>query len=189
MRDSVLRESPTRPARAANVMPFASRNRRSACVMVVKLHHMQRSVKRTLAIDANDSGSAANLSFGVPTTSSKPRAKRPPQQIPSKDRYNYIAEWAYERDKSQAAITKGIGVDKGTVSRWFNQKVMPTQEHTTMLAEFLGLSEPAALFRHPVDEKFFSVLRHRSEADRERAAEVLSVMFRQEPASIRKVYG
>lgn len=83
-------------------------------------------------------------------------------------RRHYIVDWAAKRGKNQAEIVRGVGVDKGTVSRWFDGTV-PREEHLLALAGYLEVSDPPdpeALFRHPDEDWFLRLFRQQSEDTR-----------------------
>lgn len=95
-------------------------------------------------------------------------------------RIHYIPEWATLRSMRQADIVKAfpadMNVNKSTVSRWFKGS-LPEKRHLEGLGEIFGI-EPASLFRHPDDDWIAKFFRERTEAERDRAIEVLKAMFR-----------
>lgn len=101
-----------------------------------------------------------------------PRPSRPP----SSHRVHYIVEWAEHRGLIQADIARELGVDKSTVSRWFDGAV-PTESYLVGLAELLGADEPAALFRHPDDDWLTRFLRGRSKQERDQIKATLEIAF------------
>ena len=90
-------------------------------------------------------------------------------------RFHYIKEWAERRNLKQADIVAATGANKGLVSRWF-KGVLPGQDYLAALAALFEI-EPAALFRHPEDDWLTQFFRERSEADRDKAKQMLQVMF------------
>ncbi len=91
-------------------------------------------------------------------------------------RIHYIAEWAALRQIKRSQIIKDLGVDKGTVSRWFNGS-LPLEKHLIPLAELLAAPEPASLFRHPDDDWIARFFRERQADERERAIRMLDAAF------------
>jgi transcriptional regulator with XRE-family HTH domain len=91
-------------------------------------------------------------------------------------RRHFIVEWAELRHKKRSDIARGIGADKGLVSRWFSG-VVPGDEHLDALAGFLGADDPLDLFRDPMEDWLSRFLRGRSEQERERIKATLEAAF------------
>lgn len=99
-------------------------------------------------------------------------------------RRHFIPEWAEKRDISQSEIGREIGADKSLVSRWFSG-TKPGEEYLQKLAALLvhqdkDATDPdvAALFRDPNDDWLMKFFKDRSEAEKEKAIEMLKLMFR-----------
>ncbi len=90
-------------------------------------------------------------------------------------RLHFIPEWAEYRGMKQADIVKGIGADKGLVSKWFAGTV-PSDKWIEPLAEALK-TDPSGLFRHPDDDWLARFFRQRSADERERAITMLEAAF------------
>jgi len=90
-------------------------------------------------------------------------------------RIHFIPEWAERRNLKQADIVALTGADKGLVSRWF-KGVLPKQNYLDMLASIFEI-DVASLFRHPDDDWLAQFFRDRTEAERDKAIEMLKVMF------------
>lgn len=73
---------------------------------------------------------------------------------------------------TQADLVRATGIDKGTVSRWFNEDNQSSPQFATqqILAELFH-TEPDALFRHPDDDWLaqFFIGRKREEIERIKA--------------------
>lgn len=91
-------------------------------------------------------------------------------------RFHCIPEWAERRGVSQADIMRGVGADKGTVSRWFDG-TLPMDKHLIALAGFLEAGEVAALFRHPDDDWMSRHLRGRSHDERQRMQAAIEALI------------
>jgi hypothetical protein len=91
-------------------------------------------------------------------------------------RLHYLVEWAARRGQKQADIVRGLGVDKSTVSRWFDGAV-PSEVHLIALADYLEAEEPAALFRHPDDDWLARFFRERSQDEADRMKAMLEAAF------------
>lgn len=91
-------------------------------------------------------------------------------------RIHYIPEWASKRGLIQADIVREIGVDKSTVSRWFDG-MLPSDVHLVALSDLLELDEPAALFRHPDEDWLSRLLRGRTEDERKRILVMIEAAF------------
>ena len=92
-------------------------------------------------------------------------------------RYHYIPEWAERRQRRQADFAVDLGVDKGTVSRWFKGTI-PMPKYLKKVIAYLQLEDdPTALFRHPDDDWMARLLKGRAEAEKERMRAVLEAAF------------
>lgn len=91
-------------------------------------------------------------------------------------RFHYIPEWAAKRGLRQTDIVSEIGVDKSTVSRWFDGMV-PSDPHLLALVSLFSLDEPTDLFRHPDDDWLFRLLRGRSAEERQRILAMIEAAF------------
>lgn len=90
-------------------------------------------------------------------------------------RIHYIVEWAEKRGLKQADIVEQIDADKGSVSRWFSG-TLPKPEYLERLADLFG-TDIHGLFRHPDDDWIARFLTSRSKQEKERAIDVLKLMF------------
>lgn len=93
-------------------------------------------------------------------------------------RVNYIPEWAERFNLSQADIIEQIGVDKGTVSRWFNQKATPTPANLQKLTALFQMEDLTGVFRHPDDDWLTRMFKDKSEAEKARAIELLELHWK-----------
>lgn len=71
-----------------------------------------------------------------------------PKRDDTLPRVHYIPEWADRAGLSQADLVRLLGVDKGTVSRWFAGTI-PTNQNLIELARAFGFAEVATLFTDP----------------------------------------
>lgn len=99
------------------------------------------------------------------------------------NRIHFIPEWAEKCGLSQADIVREIGADKSLVSRWYSG-TKPGDEYLRKLAALLvhqdkETADPDtnALFRHPDDDWLMKFFKERSQADKEKAIDMLRVMF------------
>lgn len=90
-------------------------------------------------------------------------------------RIHFIVEWAEKRNLKQVDIVREIGVDKGLVSRWFDGTV-PKGEYLDKLAALFE-TDVHGLFRHPDDDWLARFFRDKTEEQREKAIEMLKLMF------------
>lgn len=97
-------------------------------------------------------------------------------------RLHFIPEWAAKRNIRQVDIVEELGVDKGTVSKWFSGKAFPTQENFFALAALFELEEPNRIFSHPDDDWLKRLFDHRSAEERERIIRTIEAAF-PEPAA------
>lgn len=89
-------------------------------------------------------------------------------------RIHYIAEWAEKRNLSQADVTRAIGADKSSVSRWFAGK-LPEQPYIMKLTAVLQLEEPNDMFRHPDDNWFKRMFKDRNEQEIKTSKDLVAV--------------
>jgi transcriptional regulator with XRE-family HTH domain len=90
-------------------------------------------------------------------------------------RRHYIEEWAAKRSLIKADIARDTGAEKSLVTRWF-QGAVPGDEYLEKLAALFG-TDREGLFRHPDEDWIAKFFRDRSDADRERARELLTLAF------------
>ena len=90
-------------------------------------------------------------------------------------RNHFIVEWAEKRSLSQADIVRQIGADKGLVSRWF-KGTNPKQDYLEKLAALFG-TDVQGLYRHPDDDWLAKFFRDKTEEQKERAIEMLRILF------------
>ncbi len=90
-------------------------------------------------------------------------------------RPHFIPQWAEKRGLRQADIVEQIGVDKGTVSKWFSGSTPGLVWQKKLAALFE--CEPESLFRDPDDDWIGRFLKQRNAEERARIKQVLEVMF------------
>lgn len=90
-------------------------------------------------------------------------------------RRHYIEEWAGKRGLRKADISRETGADKSLVGRWFEGSV-PGDEYLEKLGALFG-TDREGLFRHPDEDWIAKFFKDRSDADRERAKELLTLAF------------
>lgn len=90
-------------------------------------------------------------------------------------RRHYIVEWAHKRSMRKAEVARETGADKGLVSRWFSGTV-PGPEYLEKLGALFG-TDAEGLFRHPDEDWIAKFFRDRTDAERERARELLDLAF------------
>lgn len=90
-------------------------------------------------------------------------------------RRHYIVEWAEHRQLSQADISRELGVNKGTVSKWFGGAV-PRDDWLQPLAELLNTT-PDGIFRDPQEDWITRFFRERSAEEKQRAMQILEAAF------------
>jgi transcriptional regulator with XRE-family HTH domain len=129
----------------------------------------QPAVKAFVASGANDHGALACHMLHMAQPTRIHQAKTP-------KRIHYIVEWAERRGLKQSEVTASLGVDKSTVSRWFSGQV-PTDKYIHALAGLFELEQPSDLFRHPDDDWLSRFFRDRTEAERDRAIQILRAAF------------
>jgi transcriptional regulator with XRE-family HTH domain len=91
-------------------------------------------------------------------------------------RFHYIPEWAQERGLRQADVVREVSADKGTVSRWWDG-IIPGEDYLLALTQLFRADEPAALFRHPDDERMVQLLRGRGPEERRRIIATIEAAF------------
>ncbi|TCN30309.1 helix-turn-helix domain-containing protein [Sinorhizobium americanum] len=96
-------------------------------------------------------------------------------------RLHFIPEWADKQGVKQVRIAEGVGASQGLVSRWWDG-TMPTPQYLKLLADFFG-TDVHGLFRHPDEDWIAKLLRDRSEADRQKAIEMLKLLFKEDEGS------
>jgi transcriptional regulator with XRE-family HTH domain len=96
--------------------------------------------------------------------------------VKNNNKIHFIREWAERRGMRQADIVRGLGVDKGLVSKWFNG-ALPQAENILRLAELFALDEPSDLFRHPDDDWLAKFFRDRSQEELKRMIATLEAAF------------
>jgi transcriptional regulator with XRE-family HTH domain len=96
-------------------------------------------------------------------------------------RPHFIPQWAEKRGLRQSDIVEQIGVDKGTVSKWFSGATPGTTWQQKLAALFE--CEPESLFRDPDDDWIGRFLKQRSQDERARIRQVLEVMFPEKKAN------
>jgi transcriptional regulator with XRE-family HTH domain len=143
--------------------------------MFATLHETQLSVNRVVARRHNDRTAAMCDSLQMAQLSTIHRDKTP-------RRIHYIPEWAEKRRLTQAAIVRGIGADKGLVSRWFKGTI-PSEKYLGPLAALLQAEEPAALFRSPDEDWLSRLFAERSEEERRRMLQTLEAAFPRKQSS------
>lgn len=90
-------------------------------------------------------------------------------------RIHFIPEWAAKRNLKQVDIVTELEVDKGLVSKWF-KGTLPGPEYLERLAALFS-TDVQGLFRDPDDDWIAKFFRDKSEEQRERAIEMLKLMF------------
>lgn len=138
--------------------------------MVEMLHFVQPSVKAVVASGINDRSSRGCEQLRMVQRNAIHMGKTPP-------RLHFIREWAEKRGMSQADVSRKTGADKGLVSRWFNEGVVPGERYLSGLAEVFQLDEPAALFRHPDEDWISRFFAERTEDERKRMIQTLEAAF------------
>ena len=91
-------------------------------------------------------------------------------------RKHFIKEWIERRDMKQADVVRGMGVDKGAVSRWC-AGYMPGDKNLEPLIKFLQLENPIDLFHHPDQIWIWRFLEGRSEIETAHIQKSLEVIF------------
>src|SRR5690348_1431753 len=88
---------------------------------------------------------------------------------------HFVREWAAFREKGQTDIINAIGVDKGTVSRWFNKESTPYGRNLIALSKFLRCKTGDIFNPPPTEDDCWveDVLRGRSEDERRRIARII----------------
>lgn len=138
------------------------------------LRYTQPRVKGKVAPQANDAPIAGALALRVAKLSRIHKGKTPV-------RIHFIVEWAHHRRFRQRDIVRQLGVDKATVSRWFDGS-LPSEKYLLPLAEYLGADEPVSLFQHPDDDWIARLMRRGTEQQRARVVRALQVLLGEEAA-------
>lgn len=86
----------------------------------------------------------------------------------------YIREWTKHRNMKQADLVRELGVDKGTVSRWFKKGMIPREEHLAALAALFH-TDVAGLFRDPADDWLRRLFVGTTKEERERIAKIVEL--------------
>lgn len=89
-------------------------------------------------------------------------------------RIHYIVEWADKRNLSRADISREIDADKSLVTRWFQGKT-PKAEYLEKLAALFG-TDVKGLYRHPDDDWIARFFRDRTEEQKEKAIQMLTLL-------------
>lgn len=123
-----------------------------------------------------------HLNYGCVSSPYRRRMGRPKkkQSHPAQPGLHYISAWAEKRNIIQADFVKSLGVDKGTVSRWFDGK-MPDETNLPRIAAFLDINIDD-LFRPPEDDWIRRFFYNRSVDELKRIKATLEAAFpREEP--------
>lgn len=94
------------------------------------------------------------------------------------ERIHFILEWARKKKLTQADICRETGADKGLVSRWFTQGIVPNTEYRQTLAQLFG-TDVHGLFVHPDDYELIKLFRDKTDAQKAQAIDLLKVLFRE----------
>lgn len=168
--------TPKAEANASSVIPLPVRNERIGLVdMQPQLHKTQLHVKAKVAFDAGDRRMSAGLALRMPKPAKIHTDKSPP-------RLHYIVEWAKKRGIKPKDIVENLGVNKSTVSRWFEGTV-PMEAHLVPLAAYFQLEKPADLFTDPDEDWMTRLLRGRSKDEIERIKTMIEVAFPQKKSN------
>ncbi|MEY9098865.1 transcriptional regulator with XRE-family HTH domain [Sinorhizobium fredii] len=92
------------------------------------------------------------------------------------ERLHFVPEWAQRKGMKQVEVALRIGATQGLVSRWFAGTV-PSTDYLQKLADLFG-TDIHGLFRHPDEEWIARLLRGRSPAERQKAVEMLMLLFK-----------
>lgn len=101
------------------------------------------------------------------------RPKAP--EVSTRLRLHFINEWAERRGQAQSDIAEALGVDKGTVSRWF-AGALPSEAMLPRIAAMFGI-EVGELFREPGDDWLARFFRKRSREEMDRIRQILLASF------------
>lgn len=129
---------------------------------------MQPLSSAYVAFGLNDEEAHPWLPLHMPRPTSIHAGKQP-------NRLHYIVEWAERRQLTQADISRELGVDKSSVSRWFAGKI-PAEKHLVALAALL-IVDVADLFRDPDEDWLARFFRDRDAAERARIKATLEAAF------------
>ena len=102
------------------------------------------------------------------------KQKKPPTEK-SPDSLHFIPEWAERRGLEQVDFIEALGVDKGTVSRWFAGQ-LPAEINIPRIAAFLEIGVDD-LFRAPHDDWLLRFFQNRSEDELKRMRASLELHF------------
>jgi transcriptional regulator with XRE-family HTH domain len=91
-------------------------------------------------------------------------------------RIHFISEWLEHRGASQIDLAEAVDVSAGTVSKWCNRSVMPTNENLAAIATFLHI-EPNDLFHDPADDWLARMFKNRSAEEKDKMRTVLETVF------------
>jgi transcriptional regulator with XRE-family HTH domain len=97
-------------------------------------------------------------------------------------RIHYLREWLERRGTSQAALVEFLATNvdektnKGTVSKWCGGG-LPSQKYLKPIADFLGLEEPAEIFRHPDEDWMARFFADRPKDELRRMVETMKAAF------------
>lgn len=97
------------------------------------------------------------------------------QKANSGQSLHFIAAWAEKRELKQADFVRSLGVDKGTVSRWFVGK-MPDETNLPRIAAYLSVGIDD-LFRPPEDDWIRRFFYNRSVSELKRIKATLEAAF------------
>ena len=101
----------------------------------------------------------------------RPKKPAPHERI----RLHYINEWAERRNVNQSEIAEALGVDKGTVSKWFDG-ALPSEANLPRIAGFLEI-DLDELFRMPGDTWLKRFFERRSAEERKRIRAMIEAAF------------
>lgn len=140
-----------------------------------------KSTKRKGEVDlyANDTHLGSGYLLRMAQRKKKPGTTKPTRDQPTRPlreepipqihagetpvRIHYIVERAKRLGLKQVDLVRELGVDKGTVSKWFDGG-LPDSKNIRRLAAVLQCQEPSEIFRHP-DDDWMSRLLRRSNTD------------------------
>lgn len=94
---------------------------------------------------------------------------------PHQPSLHFIVEWADKRGLKPVDFVNALGVDKGTVSRWFAGK-LPHEDNIPRIAAFLEISIDD-LFRLPGDDWMQRFFHNRSIEEIKRMRDTLEAAF------------
>ncbi|WP_037431614.1 helix-turn-helix domain-containing protein [Sinorhizobium fredii] len=94
------------------------------------------------------------------------------------DRLHFIPEWADKKGMKQVEVALRVGASQSVVSRWYAGN-MPLNDYLAKLADLFGI-EVHGLFLHPDEYWISRMLRGRSPAERQKAIDMLELLFKDE---------